>query len=46
MVVMSLSEYERLSNYVEKALDEAEVEAKSSSKRLSHEEVFGQYKKK
>lgn len=46
MVVMSLSEYERLSNYVEKALDEAEVEAKSSSKRFSHEEVFGQYKKK
>ena len=46
MVVMSLSEYERLTNYIENSLDEAEAQAKSSSKRLSHEEVFGQYKKK
>jgi len=46
MVVMSLSEYERLTNYIENSLDEAEAQAKLSSKRLSHEEVFGQYKKR
>ena len=46
MVVMSLEEYERLSDYIEKALDEAEEEARKSSVRLTHDEVFGQFKKK
>ncbi|MBE6135806.1 MAG: type II toxin-antitoxin system Phd/YefM family antitoxin [Erysipelotrichaceae bacterium] len=44
MVVMSLKEYELLTNHIEKALDEAEKQAKSTTKRLSHEEVFGQFK--
>ena len=44
MVVMSLKEYELLTNHIEKALDEAEKEANSTTKRLSHEEVFGQFK--
>ena len=45
MVVMSLQEYERLTNYIENALDEAEKQANESSRRLSHEEVFGKFKK-
>ena len=45
MVVMSLQEYERLTNFIENALDEAEKQANESSRRLSHEEVFGKFKK-
>ena len=45
MVVMSLQEYERLTNYIENALDVAEKQANESSRRLSHEEVFGKFKK-
>ena len=46
MVVMSLEEYERLSDYIEKALDEAEEAVKAGAKYLTHDEVFGQFKKK
>lgn len=41
MVVMSLEQYSRLSNYIEDKLDEADAEAMETDKRLTHEEVFG-----
>lgn len=40
MVVMSIEEYSRLTDPVEMALDLADRQAASSSKRLSAEEVF------
>ena len=40
MVVMSIEEYSRLTDPVEMALDQADMQATSSSKRLSAEEVF------
>ncbi|MDO4415448.1 MAG: type II toxin-antitoxin system Phd/YefM family antitoxin [Erysipelotrichaceae bacterium] len=40
MVVMSIEEYSRLTDPVEMALDLADMQAASSSKRLSAEEVF------
>lgn len=40
MVVMSIEEYSRLTDPVERALDQADLQAASSSKRLSAEEVF------
>lgn len=40
MVVMSIEEYSRLTDPVELALDLADKQAASSSKRLSAEEVF------
>ena len=40
MVVMSIEEYSRLTDPVEMALDQADMQAASSSKRLSAEEVF------
>lgn len=45
MVVISIEEYSRLVNNVELALDEADKSAKSSSKRLSHSDVFSHFKK-
>ena len=45
MVVISIEEYSRLVNNVELALDKADKAAKSSSKRLSHSEVFSQFNK-
>ena len=45
MVVISIEEYSRLVNNVELALDEADKVAKSSSKRLSHSDVFSHFKK-
>lgn len=43
MVVLSMEEYSRLteSDDVEVKLDEADLEAKNTSVRLTHEEVFG-----
>lgn len=46
MVVMSIEEYSKLIDSVELALDEADAAAKSSSVRLSHEEVFTDLRKK
>ena len=40
MVVMSLDMYESLTQSVEMKLDEADVQAKGTSKRLTHDEVF------
>ena len=40
MVVMSIEEYSRLTDPVEMALDQADQQAESSSRRLSAEEVF------
>lgn len=41
MVVLSVEAYSRLVNPVERALDEADWQAKNTTERLSHEEVFG-----
>lgn len=43
MVVLSMEEYSRLteSDDVEVKLDEADLEAKNTSVRLTHKEVFG-----
>ena len=40
MVVMSIEAYSRLVDYTEDALDEADFLAETSSKRMTHEEVF------
>lgn len=45
MVVMSIEEYSRLADPVEMALDQADMQATSSSKRLSAEEVFSAARK-
>ena len=45
MVVMSIEEYSRLTDPVEMALDQADMQATSSSKRLSAEEVFSSARK-
>lgn len=39
-VLMSLADYERLTNPVEAALDEADRMAEETPLRLTHEEVF------
>ncbi|MGN0656196.1 MAG: type II toxin-antitoxin system Phd/YefM family antitoxin [Ruminiclostridium sp.] len=46
MVVMSLEEYSRLTENVEEKLDEADRLADASDKRLSHEEVFGEVRRR
>ena len=40
MVLMSLSMYENLTENIEAKLDEADIQAKNDTRRLSHEEVF------
>lgn len=40
MVVMSLDMYESLTRSVEMKLDEADAQAKETSKRFTHDEVF------
>lgn len=47
MVVMSLETYSKLTDYsIEHALDKADASAQASSKRLSHDEVFGRMREK
>lgn len=46
MVVLSIDEYSRLSNSLEVALDEADMLAETSSRRLTHDEAFAGLKKK
>ena len=46
MVVMSLETYSQLTEGVERALDEADRLAELDSKRLSHEEVFDNLKRR
>ncbi len=41
MVVLSLEMYSRLTDGVEAALDKADKAAEKISRRLTHEEVFG-----
>lgn len=41
MVVMSIDAYSRLVDPVERALDEADNQVRTTSERLSHEDVFG-----
>ncbi|MBO7485725.1 MAG: type II toxin-antitoxin system Phd/YefM family antitoxin [Spirochaetaceae bacterium] len=40
MVLMSLSMYENLTENIEAKLDEADVQAENTPRRLSHDEVF------
>ncbi len=40
MVVMSLESYDKLTDPVERALDEADRLAEDSDERMTHEEVF------
>lgn len=40
MVVMSLDLYESLTDNIEARLDEADLQAQSTKKRLSHKQVF------
>ena len=46
MVVLSIEQYTRLSDPVEFALDQADYLAETDKRRLSHEEVFGEIRKK
>lgn len=42
MVVLSLDMYSRLTDGVEAALDEADQAAEGDSRRMTHDEVFGE----
>ena len=46
MVVLSLEEYSKLMDSVEIALDKADRIASESTERMSHEEVFGNLRRK
>lgn len=46
MVVMSLEAYSKLTDGVEMALDEADYIAEQSNHRMTHEEVFGNLRRK
>ena len=46
MVVMSLQMYETLTDDIEFRLDEADLQAKSTTARLSHEDVFASARSK
>lgn len=46
MVVMSLEQYSLLTENVEAKLDEADLFAAASDKRLSHDEVFGNVRRR
>ncbi|GHU67505.1 antitoxin [Clostridia bacterium] len=45
MVVMSLEKYAELSDDIELKLDEADKAAALSDVRLTHDEVFGKYRR-
>ena len=46
MVVLSLEEYSKLTDRVEIALDKADRHAAENTERMSHEEVFGNLRRK
>jgi prevent-host-death family protein len=46
MVVLSLDAYSKLTDGVEAALDEADRVAEGDDRRMSHEEVFGNLRRK
>lgn len=45
MVVMSVEAYSQLTQYEDKALDEADEYAAGNSERLTHDEVFGRLRR-
>lgn len=45
MVVMSVEAYSKLTQNVDKALDEADEYAAGNSERLTHDEVFGRLRR-
>ena len=45
VVVMSLENYDRLTDSIESKLDEADYQAANTDERLSHQEVFDSIKK-
>lgn len=46
MVVLSLEEYSRLTDTIENALDVADIQAATTSERMSHTEVFSMLREK
>lgn len=46
MVVMSLEEYSKLTDGVETAMDRADFVAESDSRRYTHDEVFGEIRRR
>ena len=46
MVVLSLEEYSRLTDTIENALDVADIQAATTSERMSHAEVFSMLREK
>lgn len=40
MVVMSIEQYSELTDNIEAKLDEADLEAENTDKRLSHDDIF------
>ena len=46
MVVLSLEEYSKLTDGVEVALNKADIFAEENDARMSHEEVFGNLRRK
>ncbi len=40
MVVLSIEEYSKLTDYVERSLDAADRQAETTNFRMSHDEVF------
>ena len=46
MVLLSIVEYSKLTDQMERKLDEADIQAANTDIRLSHEEVFGDLRKK
>ena len=46
MVVMSIEQYSRLTGDIETKLDEADSAAEKTDKRLSHDEVFGNVRRR
>lgn len=46
MVVLSLEEYSKLTDGVETAMDRADFAAESDSRRYTHDEVFGEIRRR
>lgn len=46
MVVMSIEQYSKLTGDIEAKLDEADAAAAETDKRFSHEEVFGNVRRR
>ena len=46
MVLLSIEEYSKLTDQLERKFDEADIQAANTDIRLSHEEVFGDLRNK